>query len=845
MTATPDAMGGSDLPVEAVLPELHEALKRQRVVILQAPPGTGKTTRVPPSLIGLPWLGQGRVLVLEPRRVAARAAAARMAIERGEEIGRSIGLRTRFDTRVSAATRVEVVTEGVLTRMLLSDPGLEGVGVIVFDEFHERSIHADTAMAFARETADALRDDLRIVVMSATLDADSLATRLRTDAIVRADAPVHPVDTTYRPPAPGNTVDQEVPDAVLDVLASTGPPGDVLVFLAGAGAINRAQRELTRRLGARADEITITPLHGSLTPGEQDRALQPDPDGRRKVILTTPIAETSVTIDGVRVVIDTGRRRRPEINHGRGMSQLRTVGASRAATDQRRGRAGRQAPGVCIRLWSESEQGHRPADEPPEILTSDLTGLALQIVAWGATEPSELPWLDPPPTVAYDAALATLTSLGAFDIEGRLTDHGRAMNQLGAEPRLSHLMLRGASLESGGVAGATATACALAAALADRDLLSGRDRPVDLRTRVELVARERPGDRGDRGAVRQARSMARRWESALPGSEYAPVDLDLVGVLTSLAFPDRVARRREEPGSFLLASGAGVGLPLSDELARTTWLAVAETEGSGADARVRTAAPLELDDIETHHRQRIEASVHGGWDRRQRDVVFENRETLGSIVVSRSPVAEPNQEAIVEGLLAGVRREGLGLLTWDRPDDRYRDRLAFLHSLAVDDWPAVDDESLLERLEAWLGPTLSGVRRRSDLERIKPREALASLLDWRQGRELERLAPTHIDVPSGSRIPIDYGPEGGPVLAVRLQEVFGLSESPTVGGAIPVVMHLLSPAHRPVQVTTDLASFWETGYPEVRRELRGRYPKHQWPDDPTTAPATARARRRK
>ena len=845
MTPSSESSSEPGLPVELVLPELHDALKRQRVVILQAPPGTGKTTRVPPSLVGQPWLGQRRVLVLEPRRVAARAAAARMALERNEEVGHSIGLRTRFDTRVSDATRVEVVTEGVLTRMLLSDPGLEGIGVIVFDEFHERSIHADTAMAFARETADALRDDLRMVVMSATLDADSLATRLRTDSIIRADAAVHPVVTTYHPPAPGRTVDEEVPDAVMEVLGRDGPAGDILVFLAGAGAINRAERELRRRLGDRG-ELAVTPLHGSLPPAEQDRALQPDPAGRRKVILSTPIAETSVTIDGVRIVIDTGRRRRPEINHGRGMSQLRTVGASKAATDQRRGRAGRQAPGVCIRLWSESEQANRPMEEPPEILTSDLTSLALQVAAWGATEPSELPWLDPPPTVAYSAAVATLTSLGAFDEKGRLTDHGRAMNQLGAEPRLAHLMLRGADSEAQGLAGATATACALAASLADRDLLSGRERPVDLRTRVELVARERPGERGDRGVVRQARAMARRWESALPNPQKAPVDLDLVGLLTSFAFPDRIARRRDEPGNFLLASGAGVTVPIADELSRHSWLAVAETEGSGADARVLTAAPLSTDDIESHHAQRIDTSVHGGWDRRKRDVVFENRETLGSIVVSRSPVAEPSREAVVEGLLAGVRREGLGLLTWDRPDHRFRERLAFAHTLDPDEWPSVDDNSLLDRLEEWLAPSLASVQRRADLEKIKPRDALTNLLDWRRGRDLDRLAPTHVDVPSGSRIPIDYAPEGGPVLAVRLQEIFGLTDSPTVGdGAAPVVMHLLSPAHRPVQVTTDLASFWESGYREVRRELRGRYPKHHWPDDPTSAPPTAKAKRRK
>ncbi len=838
------------LPVEAALPGLHDALKRQRMVVLQAPPGTGKTTRVPPSLIGQPWLGQGRVLVLEPRRVAARAAAARMAAERGEEIGETIGLRTRFDTRVGDRTRVEVVTEGVLTRMLLADPGLEGIGVIVFDEFHERSIHADTALAFVRETSAALREDLRLVVMSATFDSDSLAARLRTDAIIRADAEIHPITTVYRPPAPGHSVEDEVPDAVLDVLADPDLEGDVLVFMAGAGAINRAAQELRRRLGRRLDGgpgvgVVITPLHGSLPPAEQDRALGPDPDGRRKIVLSTPIAETSVTIDGVRVVIDTGRRRRPEIDHGRGMSALRTVAASKAATDQRRGRAGRQAPGHCIRLWTETEQSLREAEEPAEILTSDLTALALDVAAWGAVEPTELPWLDPPPPVAFDSARSVLRGLGALDTEGRLTDHGREMSDLGAEPRLAHLLLRGRELERDGLGGAAATSCAVAAVLADRDLFNGRNRPVDLRLRVELLeGRDRSGSR-TRGAVEQARSMAGRWRRTLAVPGDARVEPDLIGVLVSVAFPNRIARARDEPGSFLLASGAGVSVPTDDALAREPWLAVAETEGSGGDVRVLTAAPLDETEVETYHGDRITEVPHGGWDRRRRDVVFETRRTLGSIVISRSPMNDPDRPAVVEALLAGIRREGLGMLTWEAPDHRYRERLAFLHEHDPDNWPAVDDEHLLATLEDWLSPSLGGVTRRSELGRVRPREALATLIDWRQSRDLDQLAPTHIEVPSGSRIPVDYSAEGGPVLAVRLQEVFGLTESPTVGGSTAVVMHLLSPAHRPVQVTSDLASFWETGYADVRRELRGRYPKHHWPEDPTTAAPTARAKRRR
>lgn len=842
---------GDRLPVDEVLPELHAALKRQRLVILQAPPGTGKTTRVPPSIVGQPWMSHTKVIVLEPRRVAARAAARRMASERGEKIGQSIGLRTRFDTRVSKATQVEVVTEGVLTRMLLNDPGLSGYGAVIFDEFHERSIHADTALAFVRETSDALRDDLRVIVMSATLDAASLATRLRSDAIITAEAPLHPVELRYQPPLPGVSVDEAVVPTVMELLAQpAADTGDILVFMAGAGVINRAERELSRRTG---QDVVITPLHGSLPPEAQDRALQVDSRGRRKVILSTPIAETSVTIDGVRTVVDTGRRRRPEIDHGRGMSRLRTTSASQAACDQRTGRAGRQGPGLSIRLWTEGEHSHRRADEPPEILTSDLTALALQIAAWGANEPSDLPWLDAPPTVAIDAARAVLTDLDALDADGRLTDHGKAIHRLGTEPRLAHMLVRAQALEIEGVAGALATACEVAAALSDRDLLRGRDRPIDLRARVEVLARgTRQRDRGrlnvDDAAVRQAHAVADRWKKMLSAdleSQAGKADLDLVGLVTSFAFPERIAQRREDVGSYLLASGAGVSSPPSDGLARERWLAVAETSGTGGAAEIRLAAPISIEEIEGHHGDRISQADTGGWDRRSRDVVFESQQRLGAIVVSRSPNSDPDRHAVIDALLAGVRREGLSILTWERADERYRSRLAFLHTIDGEEWPAVTDDALLDRLDDWLAPALSSAKRRTDVERLKPREALANLIDWRHARDLDRLAPTHIEVPSGSRLPVDYDGQGGPSLPVRLQEVFGLDQSPTVAdGRVAITLELLSPAHRPVQITSDLAGFWATSYNEVRKEMRGRYPKHHWPEDPMTAAATNRTKRR-
>ena len=829
-------MTATSLPVDRILDQLTATLESQRIAIVDAPPGTGKTTRVPPGLIHADWLGDNRVVLLEPRRVAARAAAERMARDRGETVGEAIGLRTRFETRVGPRTRIEVVTEGVLTRMLLADPSLSGIGALVFDEFHERSIHADTGLAFARETADALRPDLRIVVMSATIDTASLATRLGEPAVIEVTTPSHPITTIYRAPAPGRSPEDEVADAVMDALSAW--EGDILVFLAGAGDIRRAEGALRRRVGR---DVSLTPLHGSLPAADQDRALAPDHEGRRKVVLSTPIAETSVTIDGVRVVIDTGRRRRPEIDIGRGMTGLRTVSASQAATDQRRGRAGRQAPGVCVRLWPEVDQSRRRLDEPPEILTTDLTALALQIAAWGATDATELPWIDPPPEAALSASRGVLTSLGIIDDSRRLTEHGRRVAEIAAEPRLAHLMVKGADQ------GQPATACDVAALLSDRDILRGRDRPVDLRVRLDALNRSDLAAEPDTDpfAVRRAREQARRWRR-LFDAEGEPVDPDAVGRLLSVAFPDRIAQRRANPGSFLLASGAGASVPPDDLLAGERWLAVAETEGVGADARIVTAAPVDQEELEALHAHRIESGLRGGWDRRARDVVFESQERLGALVLRAKEVSDPDRDDVREALLAGVRREGLAILGWTAADERLRDRLQFLHDVDPDTWPAADDAALLRDLDQWLAPSLGGARRRADLTKINVSEALLSRLDWRRAREVDRLAPTHIVVPSGSRIPVDYRTDPGPALAVRLQEMFGLLETPRIaGGAVPVVVHLLSPAHRPVQVTTDLASFWKDGYDAVRRELRGRYPKHAWPEDPTTAPPTSRAKRRR
>ncbi len=820
------------LPVDDVLSDIAVALGEERIVLLEAPPGAGKTTRVPPSLIDLDWVDHQKIIVLEPRRVAARAAAQRMARERGEKVGDTIGLRTRADTRTGPRTRIEVVTEGVLTRMLLDDPSLDGVRVVVFDEFHERSIHADTALVFALDTIDALRPDMKLLIMSATLNTETLADRLGTNAVIRAEGRTFPVTTIYRPPAPGRDADGEVPDAVVDALSRYA--GDVLVFMAGTRNIFDAQRSLGRRLG---NDVVITPLHGMLPADQQDLALRPDQQHRRKVILSTPIAETSVTIDGVGVVIDTGRRRQPQIDLSRGMSRLHTIDTSRASTDQRRGRAGRQAPGFCVRLWPESDQSHRRRDDIPEILTADLTQLALQIAAWGVADPTELNWIDQPPGSAFSAAQDTLVSLTAIDDNHRITEHGRRMIELGTEPRLAHLILAGVDIGMGG------TACDIAAVLSDRDLLRGRDRPIDLRARIDAL---RHGGRNvDAAARARARDSAHKWRRRV-GAVDDSTDLDQVGALVSLAYPDWICKRRRDPGTFLLASGSGASVPVTDELAREPYLVVAELQGAGPDARIRIAAPISIDDIERLHQDRIEETVSGGWNRRTRDVIFEDQTKLGAIVLARSPTNKPPRESVVEALLAGVRREGLDVLGWTSSDHRFQERLSFMHHIEPDTWPDSSNDHLVEIVDEWLVPALARATSRSDLQSVDVKSALANLIGWRSRRDIDRLAPTHVVVPSGSRIPIDYSDPSAPALAVRLQEVFGLHESPAIAdGDVKIVLHLLSPAHRPVQVTSDLSSFWESGYPEVRRELRGRYPKHSWPEDPTSAMPTSRTKHRR
>lgn len=832
-------VAGPLLPIDPLLPRLVAALADAPAAVLQAPPGAGKTTRVPPALREAPWC-RGRVVMLEPRRLAARAAANRMAALLGEPVGATVGYRIRHEVRVSRQTRIEVVTEGILTRMLQDDPALEGVAAVVFDEFHERSLQADLGLALCLEVQAALRPDLRLIVMSATLDGARVAALLGEVPLLTSPGRLHPVETVYRERAVAGRLEPAVAQAVRLALARH-PEGDVLAFLPGQGEIRRTEALLAEALPPR---VRLHPLYGNLPPAEQDAALAPPPPGHRKVVLATSIAETSLTIEGVRIVVDGGLARRPRFSPRSGMTRLETRRVSRAAADQRRGRAGREGPGCCYRLWTEAEQAALPSFDVPEIAEADLAPLALELALWGAPDPAALTWLDPPPAAAYAQARGLLHALGTLDAAGQLTDEGRAMGRLGLHPRLAHLVRQGQA------GGAGRLACVLAALLEERDVLRGPLLPVDLRLRVDAVASgHRPpsahGATLDAAALHRVRQHAARLQRRLRASGEAPPEE--AGALLALAYPDRLAQRRPgRPGRFLLRNGRGAFVDPADPLAAADFLAVADLDGRAAESRIFLAAPLTLDDVEAAFAAQIEPEEEVAWDAGARAVVARRRERLGALMLKEGPIAHPDPEAVADALVAAVAGEGLALLGWAKEGRGVRERLSFLHSLDPDRWPDASDAALLASLGAWLRPHLYGLRTAADLARLDGDALLRGCLGWADQQALDALAPTHYAVPSGSRLPIDYGRAEAPVLAVRLQEVFGLTDTPRIGGgAVPLTLHLLSPAHRPVQVTRDLASFWAEAYFEVRKDLRGRYPRHYWPENPLEAEPTRRAKPRR
>lgn len=837
------------LPIDEALPALRDALQAQRAAVLQAPPGAGKSTVVPLALLGESWVEGRRLIVLEPRRLAARAIAARMAATLGEAVGQRVGYRMRLDTRVSSATRIEVVTEGVLTRMLQEDAALEGVAAVIFDEFHERSLQGDLGLALCLDARATLNPQLRIIVMSATLEVSRVAELLGDAPLVSSPGRMFTVQTRYAgtaaPALPaGGPRPQHSPEQLIAKLvrrALQEEPGDVLVFLPGAREIRRVQ-SLLEGLGP---EVTLVPLFGDLAAEEQDAALVPARAGRRKVVLATNIAETSLTIPGVRVVVDSGLMRRARFDPVTGMSRLTTQRISRASAEQRQGRAGRTAPGVCYRAWSEGAHTALAAFTAPEIMDADLAPLALELASWGTREASELRWLDAPPAAQLASARDLLSRLGALDAHGRITAHGREMAGLGVHPRLAHMLLRGRALSC------LVSAAQLAALLSERDLVRGARgaQDADVRTRLEILRGEHEVPQADRATLQRARRAARELQRQLSHAsrveETAGAD---PGPLLAFAYPDRIGRRREGgEGRFVLANGRGASFADAQPLARQEFIVAADLDDREREARILLACPLSRADLLEHFSDRVRTSETVSWSSREAAVLARRRTELDALLLEDVPLAEVPAEPARTAMLAGVRELGIAALPWGRDTRDLQARSEFVRAaIGAGDpaWPPMDDAALLESLEAWLAPWLDGVTRREHLARIALGDALRARLTFEQQRKLAQWAPAHLAVPSGSQVRIDYQDASAPVVSVKLQEVFGLPISPRLGPAqVPVTFRLLSPAQHPLQVTRDLASFWRGAYAEVRKDMRGRYPKHHWPENPLEAQATRSTRR--
>ncbi len=822
-----------ELPIYQVLPALREALQNQRRVVLQAPPGAGKSTVLPLALLSESWLSGQNIWMLEPRRLAARNIAARMATLLGEETGQTVGYRVRFESRVGPQTRLEVLTEGILTRRLQHNPSLEGVGLVIFDEFHERSLQADLALALCLEVQQALRPDLRILLMSATLEGERLGELLKAP-VLRAEGRQYPVDIRYLERDPEGLRPGVVAQAVSRALAEQ--EGDVLVFLPGAAEIAQVERLLAQR----HSEVRLTPLYGELPLAAQQAALLPDPE-KRKVVLATSIAETSLTIEGIRTVVDAGYARLPRFDPKSGLTRLETVRVSLDAAEQRAGRAGRLGPGVCYRLWSLATHRLLPPRRPPEILQSDLASLLLELAQWGVSDPYTLAWVTPPPAPALEQARALLEALGA--LEGtRLGARGRALLEWPTHPRLAHLLLEGQAQ------GQSALAADLAALLEERDPLP-REAGADLALRLEALRHWRRTGRtlhqADPARLARIERLSQQWRQQLrTPPDPGPPDPKALGRLVALAYPERIAQLR--PGERLryhLSGGRGVRLWEDDPLASSPWLAVAHLDAGEEEGRVFLAAPVDPQDLKPLARSEETLA----WDAQKGVVVAQLEERLGQVVLSSHPLKDIPYAKRSRLLCQVVRREGLGLLPWSEELRQWQARVQSLrHWRPEESWPDVSDAHLLKTLEDWLAPWLKSVWRREDFARLELAPILQSLLPWPLPARLEALAPTRLTVPSGSRIRLTYHPDGSPpVLAVKLQELFGLAETPTINeGRTPVLLHLLSPAQRPIQVTQDLKSFWNQTYPEVRKELRGRYPKHPWPENPWQAEPTRKTKPR-
>jgi ATP-dependent helicase HrpB len=854
------------LPVVRVLSELDAALEHPGRAVLQAPPGSGKTTRVPLALLDAPWLAGRKILMLEPRRLAARTCARFMAGQCGEKVGQTVGYRVRMDTRVSPGTCIEVVTEAILTRMIQQDPALEGVGLVIFDEFHERHIHSDLGLALCLEAAEVLRPDLRILVMSATMDTAALGDLLAPVKIVVSRGRQWPVETVYLPPPSGRTgpgpfgaVLAGCATAVLTALSDHD--GDILVFLPGAGEIRHMERMLAGKTGP---DVRVFPLSGRLPLDRQRAVLAPSPPGSRKVVLATAVAETSLTIEGVTVVVDSGLMRRPLFFPGTGLTRLQTQPVSRASADQRRGRAGRTGPGVCYRIWSEHVHKGLVPFSRPEIVEQDLTGVALELALWGVRDPGDLKWLDPPPAGAFDQAKDLLNRLGCLDDSGRITAHGKTVAGSGIHPRLAHMILEADRSGNGFLA------CCLAVLLEENPDLPGCSHDPDLRTRLEiLVSCQHHQEIGGRTSCsgeaadeiyRQmgAEPLRSRAEALLTGSRRLArklkireqaIDPEKAGITLSLGFPERVARRRG-PLSYVMASGSGAFFRDPNTVSMHEYILAAHVEGPPGNAVIFLAAPIREPELDRVWADRMETRESVAWDPERQAVQALIRTWFGRILIRQSPLPDPDPETVKRVMLEGIRQMGPDALPWTRKLMQLRHRVCFLREQAgLTHLPDLSDTGLMKTLPEWLGLFLTGVRSIRDLDRVDLAGAVTALLSWEDRHQVEALAPSHITVPSGSRIPLSYSDGGrilaSPVLAVRLQEMFGEIRTPAVAdGRIRVTLHLLSPAGRPVQVTRDLENFWQHTYHEVKKDLMGRYPRHFWPDDPLSAVPTRRAKPR-
>ncbi len=829
ISARPGPVFPVPLPIDEVLDALRATLFDATRLVVVAPPGAGKTTRIPLVLLGEPFTQGGKIILLEPRRLAARAAAQRMAETLGESVGETVGLRVRLQSRISAKTRIEVVTEGVFARMILDDPSLEGVSAILFDEFHERSLDADLGLALALEAQAGLREDLRILVMSATLDGARVSRLMNDCPVIVSEGRAFPVETRYMPRDPRARLDDEMTRAIQTALRAE--PGSILAFLPGQGEIRRVAQMLD---GAVAANVDIAPLFGAMDRGAQDRAVQPAAQGRRKIVLATSLAETSITIEGVRVVIDSGLARVPRFEPDLGLTRLETVRVSRAAADQRRGRAGRTEPGVCYRLWEEAGTGALEPFSAAEILSADLSGLLLDLAAWGVRDPGQLAWLDPPPAPALREARVLLASLGALDGEGAITAEGRAIRALALPPRLARMVIAAAR------AGEARLGADLAAVLVERGL--GGDR-ADLTERVDNLRRDRSPRADD--ARRLARGFADEAARQAGRKDQDGAHLADIGRLVALAYPDRIAKARGKTGEFLMANGRAAAVEPHDRLAREPFLAVAEIAGRAGAARILAAAPISAEAIDALAGVAIEARDDMAFDRASASLRRRRIRRLGALTLAEQvlPVTTSPDSAAV--LARGIAALGVERLPWTRAQKQWRDRVGFLRRAAGDQWPDLSDAALAQEGAGWLAPFIAG---KTSLAAITPDDldaALKTLLPWDMTRRLDAEAPTHFEAPTGSRVAVDYEADGAPVLAIRVQELFGLSVHPALaGGRVPLTLHLLSPAHRPIQITRDLPGFWSGSWAAVKADMKGRYPRHPWPDNPAQAAPTTRAKPR-